>query len=140
MNHVRVTNNTDQDISGRYDGVDYVFASKSSQDVPSVVASHVFAFGNADKSAALARLGWLVTSDQRGAALEKLGQIKFEAIEMVGRPIEDEESAPTVAMVPDRIGASSSASPRVHGVFTDGKSGGDLSPPGEPLGVEPDTI
>jgi hypothetical protein len=135
MSYVRVFNGTSENIVGRYDGEDYEFLSGASLDVPTSVASHVFGLGVQDKNACLARLGWLTTSDQIKAAHDKLKQVKMEAIEMVGRVIEEEDSATSQDIAPARIGA---ASPRVSSDGTQGV-GGQLPPPADPF-TDADTI
>jgi hypothetical protein len=85
--YVRVTMPPKIIVTGRYDGVDYVFKPDTPLDVPEIVAQHVFGFGLKDKSQALARLGWARTSDEIVMALEKLGTVQFdEPPEMVEVP------------------------------------------------------
>ena len=133
--YVRVHNQTDETIPGRYDGEDYEFPARGSMDVPKVVAAHVFGLGAKDKSACLARLGWLTTSDQMKVALAKLNQIRFEEIELVGRVIEEDDGATSQQIAPARIGA---ASPRVS---PDGDTGASLAlAPAEPTESDADTI
>jgi hypothetical protein len=110
MEYIRVTNRTDTAIEGRYAGRDFLFKPGVPLDVPEIVAMHVFAFGVNDKMACLARLGWLSTSDQIKAAIEKLNLIKMEAVEMVGQLTEDEDEdlpADTETMVPEKISSVS---------------------------------
>jgi hypothetical protein len=135
MQYVRVFNGTTENIVGRYDGDDYEFMSGSSLDVPAAVAAHIFGLGVTDKNACLARLGWLTTSDQLKLAHDKLKLVKMEAIEMVGRVIEEEDSATSQQIAPDRIGA---ASPRVSSDGTQGVGG--YSPAPADLLTDADTI
>jgi len=115
MQYVRVTNNSPNLIVGRFDGEDYPFPVGEPVDVPAHIANHVFGFGSpkgsVDKLRALMNLGWLRTSDEEPDAMRKLGDIRFDAIEMVGRAVEEEpDSASSADMVPrlnapgDRIG------------------------------------
>jgi hypothetical protein len=79
--YIRVISNVDTPkgvIIGRFDGKDYHFKKGVPLDVPEAVARHVFDFGKEDKSQALARLGWLRTSDEYDAAMEKMNLIKFD--------------------------------------------------------------
>jgi hypothetical protein len=128
MNYVRVTNTSDAPIEGMYDGVPYLFQPGKSEDVPSIVASHIFGFLNPDKKSALQRLGWLTTSDQYPMALARLNRIHIEAIEMVGRVVSDDDDGElpvdTQAMTPQPTGAQ--ASPLAE---SGGTTGGGLSPP-----------
>lgn len=104
--YVRVTNNSKNKIIGRFDGVDYPFPIGESKDVPVHVANHVFGFGSPDgsqeKMRALANLGYLRTSDELEQAQRRLGEIHFDAIEMVGVPVESEadDTANSSDMVP----------------------------------------
>lgn len=133
MNYIRVTNGTDKVIKGRYDGQDYLFQPGKPLDVPEIVATHVFAFDRDDKMSALARLGWLSTSDQIEAAEQKLQLISMETVEMRGHVIDEELPADTASMVPDQIGA---VSPNTN---AGGFAGGVLkTPPNGPIkGVPP---
>lgn len=129
MLHVRVTNESGEDIEGRFDGDDFLFPQGVPVDVPEVVAMHVFGFGKPDKQAVLTRLGWLLTSDQLKAAKARLDKVRIEAVTMVGQVIEDEElPAETAAMVPERIGA---ASPNANAGGT--KAGGIAPPANGPM-------
>jgi hypothetical protein len=86
---VRVTQETGEEIVGRYDGVDYSFPSGHPVDVHKAVAVHIFGFGLPeestdprvqDKSAALMRLNWINSSGDKKAALAKLRQVRFDEI------------------------------------------------------------
>lgn len=76
-NYVRVTNHN-RSFVGRWNGKDYKFEQGKPIDVPEVVAQHIFAFGQDDKSVALSRLGWARSSDELEAGLEKLAKVTFE--------------------------------------------------------------
>lgn len=76
-NHVRVTNNNKDKIKSRFDGVDYEFLPGKPNVIPLIVAAHIFDFGREDKSRALNRLGWMQSSDQYEAAMEKLSRVRF---------------------------------------------------------------
>jgi hypothetical protein len=95
--HVRITNGTNRMILGRYDGVDYKFPPKKAVDVHVSVARHVFGFDLEDKSFAMARLGWMTSSDQEHAAYEELAKIKFDPVPDVPGSYDenDEDEAPT---------------------------------------------
>lgn len=94
--HVRIVNGTNRMINGRYDGVDYKFPPKKPVDVHVNVARHVFGFDLEDKSFAMARLGWMTSSDQENVAYEELAKIKFEPVPNVpGSFNEDEDEVPT---------------------------------------------
>lgn len=74
--HVRVTS-MKEEITARWNGMDYKFIPGQPLDLPRVVAAHIFGFGAEDKSAALARLGWAQSSDQFPAAMQRLKNITF---------------------------------------------------------------
>jgi hypothetical protein len=86
---VRVTQETGEEIVGRYDGVDYTFPHGYPVDVHKAVAVHIFGFGLPeestdprvqDKSAALMRLNWLNTSGDKKSALARLRHVRFDEI------------------------------------------------------------
>lgn len=87
---VRVTQETGDELVGRYDGVDYTFPHGIPVDVHKAVAVHLFGFGLPevsddprvqDKTPALLRLGWVSGSGDRKAGLTKLRtMIRFEEI------------------------------------------------------------
>jgi len=84
---VRVTNDGDEVIEGRYASVDYMFRIGDAVDMPLVAAHHIFGFGGTDQSraAAFLRLGWHDKKD----AMKRLSKISFEelpnVIELVPR-------------------------------------------------------
>ena len=53
-----ITNGTDEDFEARFDGRDYLFPKGQPVYCDDDVAAHIFAVGNSDKSAVLARHGW----------------------------------------------------------------------------------
>ncbi len=65
-------------ITGRFDGKDYVFPFEQAVDVHIAVAKHIFGFGMDDKTTALSRLGWVHTGADIDPALERLLLIRFE--------------------------------------------------------------
>ena len=72
-----VTNKTWDTLKDRYDGVDYEFPAGKSVGIPVDVARHVFGYGVADKTATLARLGWMRTQAEQKEAMDKLGGFVF---------------------------------------------------------------
>lgn len=89
--YVRIINDSDEVIEGRYAGIDYTFRIGEAVDVPLVVAHHIFGLGGTDQHRAncLARLGWVRTMDDVKGAMKRLGRIRFEelpnVIELVPR-------------------------------------------------------
>jgi len=87
---VRVTQETGEEIVGRYDGTDYSFPSGHPVDVHKAVAVHIFGFGLPeestnqavqDKTASLLRLNWITNSTDRKKGLERLRKfVRFEEI------------------------------------------------------------
>jgi hypothetical protein len=110
-NHVQVINGTDTHIEGRYDGEDYAFPPNEKVIVPLVVAAHILGFGVPDKRRTLMMLGWLRYSDEEKPAMEKLKKIRFEAVEMVGKTLDDEEGTPSESLAPEPLQIGSSARP-----------------------------
>jgi hypothetical protein len=129
---VQITNTTDKKIVGMWDGVEYVFKPGEPLVVDQFIAAHVFGFGAKDKSRALMNLGWLRSSDEWESALEKLGMIRCELVEMVARPIADDDlGASSQQMAPEQTGAV-----RPNAV-SGGDDGGYLRvPPSAPLQTE----
>lgn len=78
--YVRVTNGTDELIEGRFNGEDYEFSPGEAVDIHVQAATHIFAFGEDDKTRALSRLGWLRHSGELKSALARLAKIKFEDV------------------------------------------------------------
>lgn len=88
---VRITQETGEEIVGRYDGVDYTFPHGAPVDVHKAVAQHIFGFGLPeessdlrvqDKTAALSRLAWIKdnSSENRKLALARLRKVRFDEI------------------------------------------------------------
>ncbi len=89
---VRITNNSEETLWGRYDGRDYEWAPKESLDVHKLVATHVFGFIPPEipltpervediRVRAFMRLGWLGGANQdMKSALKKLQGICIEPI------------------------------------------------------------
>jgi hypothetical protein len=87
---VRVTQETGEEVLGRYDGTDYTFPHGEPVDVHKAVAVHIFGFGLPeestdphvqDKTAALLRLNWVSSSGDKKAGLAKLRSfVRFEEI------------------------------------------------------------
>lgn len=90
--YVRITNDGDEPIEGRFAGIDYTFRIGEYVDVPLPVAMHIFGFGGTEqvRAAALARLGWARNSSELKGAMAKLTKIHFtelpNVIELVQRP------------------------------------------------------
>jgi hypothetical protein len=120
--HVRITNGTNRVIKGRFDGVDYIFPPKKPVDVHVFVARHVFGFDMEDKSHAMARLGWMSSSDQLDEAYAELAKIKFDAVPNIpGSDYEDEDK--------DDAPTSEDRAPRARKV-----SASELAPSSLPVG------
>jgi hypothetical protein len=76
-NYVRVRNNSTKDLTGRYDGIDYVFRVNQVTDVHEDVARHIFGFGETDKTRAFLRLGWTANGATMEDALQRLNDFEF---------------------------------------------------------------
>lgn len=86
---VRVTQETGEEIVGRYDGTDYSFPHGEPVDVHKAVAVHIFGFGLPeesssanvqDKTAALLRLNWITAQRSKKDALALLRRVRFDEI------------------------------------------------------------
>lgn len=126
---IRVTNTLAETIRSKFDGQDYVFKPNEPEDIHFVLAKHIFGFGEDDKSRALARLGWMQSSEQLPRALEKLASVKFSA----APALVEEAPADLVALsaaerVPDR---TSSVGPLAGGGEA-GAGASSSSAPAEP--------
>jgi hypothetical protein len=75
--YVRVTNHTGAVIKGRYDGTEYVFKIGEPTDIHNLAATHIFGFGQDDKTNAFHRLGRLAGDDNYEMAMEWLRDIEF---------------------------------------------------------------
>jgi hypothetical protein len=77
--YVRIVNESDVIIEGRYDGQDYEFRIGQPVDVRVAVAHHIFGFMGDEqaKFRAFLRLGWMQTNTDIKAAKKKLDKIKF---------------------------------------------------------------
>jgi hypothetical protein len=126
--YVRITNTSDAEIKGRYDGRDYLWRPHAYLDVHKVVAVHVFGFIPMEmaealkehpdrlediKTRAMMRLGWLKVGEDFAAARAKLALIRITPVPMpenlrVLRP-DDPHLMPQVeAFVPGIAGGSES--------------------------------
>lgn len=89
--YVRVTNDTDEVIEGRYAGEDYMFKIGEPVDLTLVAAHHIFGFGGDERARANAylRLGWAHTGTSMKEAQKRLARVRFEdlpnVIELVPR-------------------------------------------------------
>lgn len=135
--HIRVTQNAEsRSIHGRFDGEDFVFPFAQPVIVPRIVASHIFGFGVPDKRRILLGLGWMRTSDEEEGALEKLKQIRFEAVEMVGRAADEEEdTAEEAASSQDMAPVGEELLPEVDAAGGEGT--GDIVSPNDDAGDAP---
>ena len=72
MSNIFVTNHTDKTHKDGYGGVFYVFEPNKTVEIPVEVARHIFGYGEDNKEPYLARLGWIVTSNDLDKGLEIL--------------------------------------------------------------------
>lgn len=73
-----IHNTLDEGVKGRFAGVDYDFPAGKDVPCDEEVARHIFGFGEADKSTALLRLGWIVPGQGRQVAEQRLAKIVFK--------------------------------------------------------------
>jgi hypothetical protein len=81
-----ITNNSEKNLEDGYDGKRYTFVVGQSLEVPTIVARHIFGFGDDDKRPYLIRLGWIYKSDDYDSAVERLNQFSFSS-EKPGQPV-----------------------------------------------------
>lgn len=124
-NYVRVVNTDKMRVVGRFGGEDFEFLPNKPNDVPVIVARHIFGFGDENKVNALNRLGWLQTSDQLDKAMEKLSRIIFtEAPPLVEATMPEPQGLSTSELMPHGTSPSSALSPEV----SSGRSGVPRAP------------
>jgi len=73
-----VNNQLEYEIRARYAGRDYEFLPGEDTPCDEEVARHVFGFGEADKSPALLRLGWISPGSDKSVAEERLRKVVFK--------------------------------------------------------------
>ena len=78
--YIRITNHTDKDIKGRYDGKDYLFKVGAPTDVHVTAAAHIFDFGRSDKTQCFLRFGWIEKFGGYDEAEAHLAKISFEEV------------------------------------------------------------
>ena len=115
-NYVRVTNGNKEKIRGRFNGEDFEFLPGKPNDIPMVVAAHIFDFGREDKLRALNRLGWLQSSDHLEKAMEKLNLISFtEAPPLIEAEMPEPEGDPAGELLPTSGSTAPPVSPEASG-------------------------
>lgn len=72
-----VVNNTDTELSDRYNGVDIIFPVGKKVLIDEETGRHIFGFGDANKAPYLARLGWMRTSGDFDAGMARLAKFSF---------------------------------------------------------------
>lgn len=92
--YIRVKNNSDEDLYGRYDGKDYLFEVGKVTDIHNLAATHIFGFGEEDKTTAFHRLGWFANGMNYKQAMQRLSEFEFGE---VPSPQEEHKSAPRKA-------------------------------------------
>ena len=73
-----VNNGLDYEIRARFAGQDYEFVPGEDTPCDEEVARHIFGFGEADKSQALLRLGWISPGSDRSIAEDRLRKVVFK--------------------------------------------------------------
>jgi len=125
METIRVTNNLDKKVVGRYDGKDYLFMPGKPTMLTLEAAQHIFGLGEEDKAPALNKLGFLIPGkegcDTLEAALEKLDKFTFDQ----GRvTFDDEDDAQDTAP----RGGKRTGGRRPHAGDSGGEPAGEQSP------------
>jgi hypothetical protein len=96
MASVYVTNNSEKPLKDGFSGVFYEFAVGKTVEIPEEAAAHIFGYGVEDKIPHLTRLGWSVSQNDLGEALQKLSQWDFS----VENPQKNHILSPVVEQVP----------------------------------------
>ena len=130
ISYVRVTNGLDEKIIARHDGIDMVWKPGDSHDISVLAARHIFGFGLDDKRRAFMQLGWVKTTDDVEAAMEKMGHISFEEVEQVYR-----QSKPRRKALPAPVSAT-----RVPSSMPGASEGEPSSPTGSPNDPDDDEV
>jgi hypothetical protein len=77
MEMVKVINNNEMPLHGRFDGKDFTFVPSKPTFISIEAAKHIFDLGKEDKSQALNMLGLLKANDLYEDALKKLDRVSF---------------------------------------------------------------
>jgi hypothetical protein len=96
MSNIFVTNNTDKLHKDGYGGVFYVFEPAKTIEIPVEAARHIFGYGVDNKEPYLARLGWMITSNDLDKALENLSKWELST----EPPKKNQSLSPLVERVP----------------------------------------
>jgi hypothetical protein len=96
MSNIFVTNHTEKSHKDGYGGVFYEFEPNKTVEIPDDVACHIFGYGEKNKEPYLARLGWIVTSNDLSKGLEILAKWEFST----EPPKKNQSLSPLVERVP----------------------------------------
>jgi len=96
MSNIFVTNHTDKPHKDGYAGVFYVFEPAKTIEIPVEAARHIFGYGVDNKEPYLARLGWMITSNDLDKALENLSKWELST----EPPKKNQSLSPLVERVP----------------------------------------
>jgi hypothetical protein len=96
MSNIFVTNHTDKTHKDGYGGVFYVFEPNKTVEIPVEVARHIFGYEVDNKEPYLARLGWMITSNDLDKALEHLSKWELST----ESPKKNQSLSPLVERVP----------------------------------------
>jgi len=77
MTTIFVRNNGENTFSDSFNGTVYEFAPQREVEIPLVVATHIFGYGDDNKEPYLVRLGWMKMNTDFGIAMERLSQFSF---------------------------------------------------------------
>lgn len=101
---IGVKNLSGTKLVARYDGKDYAFEADEKVTTPlsDDAARHIFGYGEADKTRALLRLGWIANGQSVQTGLDKLGAFQFLAVE----DIKFKEAVETTVELPRTVASS----------------------------------
>lgn len=82
---IGVKNLSGEKLVALYDGKKHTFEADEKVTTPLAddAARHIFGYGEADKTKALLRLGWISNGANRDEAIARLGKFQFLAVEEV---------------------------------------------------------
>lgn len=106
---LRVTNNSDRDLTDMFDGNTYNFPRGASVLISENAAKHIFGFGEGDKTPYLARQGWMRQSIQYEDAMKTLSGFVFSDGDVPEAPAPIEQGLAPLHLVAAEEAASDGA-------------------------------
>ena len=114
----KIANGNDFDFETRFNGKDFMFPAGKAVFCEDDAAAHIFAVGQADKTAVLARHGWVKPGELVTKGLDILGKFSFDHVtpaydaplaDVAANAQYDHGKAPVVQNAPATKGAADDA-------------------------------